>query len=191
MKLCFKIKQKPYKCWLCFESSVILQLSVLLMPLSVFAYSSTLQFVHLFSKCWYGIILNMQSPGFVDGHCWQWKRRTRTSVFSWRVCMSSWISWIIMRSRVPVVFISSEGIGIDDKYKFHTVPQQISLECISRHPSVHLCNYFSPRWASAARIVCNNCTCNHSFRSGLFCTWLKLTTRLTTRSANHRLEFHG
>ena len=28
-------------------------------------------------------------------------------------------------------------------------------------------------------------------RADLFCTCLKLTTRLTRRSANHRLEFHG
>ena len=28
-------------------------------------------------------------------------------------------------------------------------------------------------------------------RTSLFCTWLKLTRRLTWRSANHRLEFHG
>ena len=29
-----------------------------------------------------------------------------------------------------------------------------------------------------------------TLRTGLFCTWLKLTKRLTWQSANHRLEFH-
>ena len=30
-----------------------------------------------------------------------------------------------------------------------------------------------------------------NYKGPVFCTWLKLTTRLTRLSANHRLEFHG
>ena len=33
--------------------------------------------------------------------------------------------------------------------------------------------------------------CCRSLRAGLFCTWLKLTRRLTRQSANHRPQFHG